>query len=413
MTKLNKRVSIVIATKDRYETLFDCIRGLLINYDNDKCEIVVRDNSSSPRSEEFLAEFNTYRSVVYSANSSPVSQSENCETAVALASGEFITLIGDDDCVASGLIRIADWMDELCIDSFFPGFSTYFWPGVSARLSSSNDTGHLNIAPISPPHIVCAESQRKAVLASGGTSLEKLPRLYYGLTRRSCLDHLKAVAGKCFPGPSPDMANAFALSYIVKKFVVAELPIFIAGNSRKSAAGLGLRGKHVGEINELPFLPTNTAQNWNSSIPFFWSGQTIWCQSAFAAATSMGHAVEFERENAFRVLYARALVYHPFYSARTLRAFLTRHTMPMDVFVELVIVIFKVSDLFARRIGNFIRNRLSPRSREIEGVESTPELPSVVDATKYVDRFMHTLNMDSFLDVCIKNKNRNDGDGEQ
>lgn len=396
------RISIVVATKDRYETLFDCVRGLLINYGGDACEIVVRDNSAQPREDEFLAAFGANRSVVYRFDPTPVSQSDNYERAVAMATGDFVTMIGDDDGVSWGLLQVVDWMDRHGVDAFFPGFSVYLWPGVSGRFAAANDTGRLSFPSRSSPRLVDARAQRKAVLASGSTSLEELPRLYYGLVRRTCLDRVRANAGACFPGPSPDMANAFALSYFVTKPAVAELPLFIAGNSRESSAGLGLRGQHVGEIPALPFLPRDTAEKWNPCIPYFWSGQTIWCQSAYTAAASLGRAPEFERENAYRTLYARVLVFQPRFAMRTMRALRARHASAGRAAAELVAILSMAAFLWLTRISGFVRRRLPGLRGQPSGGTQIQGLPSVIDATRHVDGVMHASDLEQWLDRSMK-----------
>lgn len=402
------RVSIVVATKDRYETLFNCVRGLLINYGSDDFEIVVRDNSAEPRAVEFLTEFSTHRNIVYSADPTPVSQSENCELAVAIATGEFVTLIGDDDGVSWGLLQIADWMARHDIDAFFSGFSVYLWPGVTGRLAAANDTGRLSLLPASRARAADPQAQREAVLACGGVSLEQLPRLYYGLVRRACLDRLRAQAGTCFPGPSPDMANAFALSYIVSKLVVAELPIFIAGNSRKSAAGMGLRGQHVGEIPSLSFLPRDTTEKWNLGIPYFWSGQTIWSQSAFAAAASMGRSAEFESANNYRELYARVLVFHPRFAPRVLRALRARRFELGSQVVEAAVIATIAVAMFFSRISGIVRRRLFLRSGPDSSGAQIQGVCTVIDATRHVDGVMRGLNLETWLDRSMQETARLD-----
>lgn len=402
MSAGKKRVSIVVATKDRYETLFDCVRGLLINYGGDDCEIVVRDNSVRPRANEFMAAFGANRCIVYHADPKPVSQSDNYERAVAMATGDYVTMIGDDDGVAWGLLQIADWMDRQGIDAFFPGFSVYLWPGVSARFSAPNEDGRLSFGPQLSPRLVDAQAQRKAVLASGSTSLEALPRLYYGLVRRTCLDRVRADAGAFFPGPSPDMANAFALSYVVGKLAVAELPVFIAGNSRKSAAGMGLRGHHVGEIPALPFLPRDTTAKWNPGIPYFWSGQTIWCQSAFTAAAAMGRTEEFEGENAYRMLYARVLVFQPAFAMRTVRALRARHPGVRRQVVEMVATTMIATAMWVSRVTGFIRRRLRARSDPVASGTQVQGLPSVIDATRHVDSVMQASDLVPWLDRSMQ-----------
>ena len=402
MSAGTKRVSIVVATKDRYETLFYCVRGLLINYGGDDCEIVVRDNSMQPRADEFRAAFGAFPSVVYHADPTPVSQSDNYERAVAMATGDYVTMIGDDDGVAWGLLQIADWMDRHGIDAFFPGFSVYLWPGVSARFAAPNEDGRLNFGPQASPRLVDAQVQRKAVLASGSTSLEELPRLYYGLVRRTCLEHVRADAGTFFPGPSPDMANAFALSYVVGKLAVAELPVFIAGNSRKSAAGMGLRGHHVGEIPALPFLPRDTTEKWNPGIPYFWSGQTIWCQSAFTAAVAMGREAEFESENAYRKLYARVLVFQPGFAMRAVRALRARHPGLGPQVIELAATTMIAVAMWFSRVSGFARRHLRARGGPVTSGTQVQGLPSVIDATRHVDGVMHASDLEPWLDRSMQ-----------
>jgi hypothetical protein len=396
-----KLVSIVVATKDRYDTLFDCIRGLLLNYGGDEVEIVVRDNSARPQTQRFVDEFGRHGGVVYHHDPVPVSQSENYELAVAAASGRYVTMIGDDDGVAQGLIAVARWMEQHAIDAFFPGFSVYLWPGVAPRLARANATGSLSLNRFEPPRRVSAAAQRNEVLEAGATTLALLPRLYYGLVARRVLGRLREAAGACFPGPSPDMANAFALSYLVQDYRVAQLPLFIAGNSRASNAGLGLRARHVGEIGELPFLPTDTVARWNPDIPFFWSGQTIWCQSAHAAAQALGRGDEFAAGNDFRHLYARLLVFQPRYLRRTWTAF-AHHWRPGGAArrtAEAVAVAGQAAALLAQRALSFAARRgRAAFARADTAAGDAPPLPGVCAATRAVDAAMARIDLKRWLD---------------
>lgn len=404
------RVSIVVATKDRYDTLYDCIDSLLLNYDCDDVEIVVHDNSARPRIEDFKARFGERRNVLYDHDPTPVSQSENYEHGVARARGKFVTMIGDDDGVAGGLLAIVEWMERHDLDAFFPGFAVYLWPGVSGRLSAANPDGCLIIRTWSGPRLVDPAAQRQAVLASGSTSLEELPRMYYGLVRRCCLERLRREADACFPGPSPDMANAYALSYVVGRMAVAELPVFIAGNSRSSNAGLGLRGKHVGEIADMPFLPHDSAEHWNPSIPFFWSGQTIWCQSAYAAATALGRAQEFDAENNYRALYARVLTYQPSFFDRLLRAFRARHGRSgvLHMGTEALATTAAAAGLWLARVAGVVRRRLDARAGATPSCVQFTSLPSIVDATLRTDAAISATNLGAWLDRGLQGSTGSD-----
>ncbi len=394
------RISIVVATKDHYDTLYDCIDSLLLNYDRDEVEIVVRDNSARPRIEDFITRFGARPNIQYSHDPRPVSQSENYEHGVTRARGEFVTMIGDDDGVAGGLLTIVRWMELHDLDAFFPGFAHYLWPGVSARMGATNPDGRLHIRSWSEPRLVDPVGQRQAVLASGSTSLEELPRLYYGLVRRRCLDWVRAEAGACFPGPSPDMANAYALSYAVRSMAVAYFPVFIAGNSRQSNAGLGLRGKHVGEIHDQPFLPQDTADRWNPFIPYFWSGQTIWCQSAYTAACALGQMQEFKEKNEYRVLYAQILVFHPRSIKRLFSAFSGYcGNSGFHLVTEAVAVLVRAAAFLSLRAAGFLKRRLTPIAIENVGGSLTyTGVYTIVEATKRVDALVAGIDLNVWLD---------------
>ncbi len=398
------RVSIVVATKDRYETLFDCIDGLLLNYDRDDIEIIVRDNSAHPRIQDFTARFGGQHNLVFLYDNTPVSQSENYELAVARARGDFVIMLGDDDGVAGGLLEIAAWMDRHALDAFLPGTSIYRWPGVSPRLSASNPDGWLSQQALLAPRLVDAEHERRAVFASGCTSLRNMPTMYHALVRRSCLDRLRAEAGACFPGPSPDMANAFALSYMVGRMAAAQLPVVISGNSLNSGAGLGLRGKHFGEISDLPFLPRDTTARWNPFIPFCWSGQTIWCQSAYSAAAALGRTQEFDALNDYRALYARVLVFQPGFTGRVRLAFHARHARDgvLRMGLEAVALVTIVAELWVKRIVGFIHRQLRARRRQGTGDSQATGLPSIVDATRSVDAAMVDIELGAWLDSGLQ-----------
>ena len=58
---------------------------------------------------------------------------------------------------------------------------------------------------------------------------------------------IRSFAGTAFPGPSPDIANAVAVASMVDTYLLADYPVFIAGNCKSSNAAKGLRKEHVGK----------------------------------------------------------------------------------------------------------------------------------------------------------------------
>jgi glycosyltransferase involved in cell wall biosynthesis len=401
-------LSILVATKDRYETLFSCIEGLLINYNKPQVEIIVRDNSACARSNEFIEKFKKFSCVSYHYASDPVSQTENYELGLGLVRGKFVTMIGDDDGIAGGLLEVIDWMESHSIEAFTNTSATYLWPNVKYRSQSSNNDGWLAFEERGAPELIDVAAARESVLRAGCTSLGSLPRLYYGIVSRKSLDKLKSRSGCYFPGPSPDMANAFALSFTISHLVRGNLPIFISGNSKSSNAALGLQGRHVGEIPKISFLPADTAEKWNPKIPFFWSGQTIWCQSAFTASIAMGRSLEFEAANNYINLYAKLLVWHPRFAKRIAGSFVTHHA-----FNNRSGMLFGLTNLAMRFFATWLQrgikfgiNRMGLSLKNNKHQEFTG-LPSVLEATRKIDESRNISEIVIWLESIINSRSGN------
>jgi hypothetical protein len=146
------------------------------------------------------------------------------------------------------------------------------------------------------------------MLLAGGTRLVELPRMYYGIVKKDVVSKVKQTCDTYIPGPSPDMANAVSMSVFTNNIYYVNFPIFIAGNSNKSTAGLGAKGAHVGKIEDVAFLPKDCAQKWSELIPKFWSGPTIWAESAIKAM----EACDKKKINDFNYLnlYANCMVFN-------------------------------------------------------------------------------------------------------
>jgi hypothetical protein len=310
-------LSIIIPTKNRYKYLESCLSALSVNYSRPEVEIIITDNSSVKQNIESLSLFSN---INYTYIDKPISQVENFEKAMSKVSGEFVTMIGDDDGLSNKMIEVVKFMKNNNIDALNSPFVSYYWPDIVTKNKVNNFSGKLffekykfNISGLNSINecIKC--------LKLGGTSLCKMPRMYYGLLKTSLLIDIKKQTGYFFPGPSPDMANAFSASLNVKNFVYFDAPLFIAGNSAKSAAGQGLAGKHQGSIENNPQLPKDCHVDWTMSIPKFWSGPTIWAESTLKVIQN-SKRYDLEKKFNFIRLYASCLVFHPIYKTEILRA---------------------------------------------------------------------------------------------
>lgn len=307
---MNPVLSIIIPTKNRYLYLESCLKALSICYNCPEVEIIISDNSNPRRDIESI---NLFSNIKYFHYQNDLSQVENFENAMNHVSGEYVTMIGDDDGLSSLLLLVVNLMKKNRNEALVAPFVTYYWPDVVSKSLINNFSGKLFLKKYNYKFKdINVKNEIIKSLRLGGGSLCNLPRMYYGIIRRDVLEKVKDKSGFFFPGPSPDMANAFSSATVISSLLLFDAPLFIAGNSPKSAAGLGLSGKHVGDIEGNPMLPIDCHLRWSKLVPRFWSGPTIWAESLLKAAELMGE-IKYIKAFNYPRLYANCLTFHPEY----------------------------------------------------------------------------------------------------
>lgn len=294
-------LSICIPTKNRYKYLFVLIKSFS-KFKSDDFEFVIQDNSDD--NNEILAllsELNDSR-FKYFYDSRELSVVDNSNYAVKNSSGEYLCMIGDDDGVVPSILTYVEYLKHKSLDGAYVNVASYYWGDIKMQVHNLSGTyryseGNKQEYQISPL------KELKASLREGATSMFKMPKLYHSIISRKSLDKVSAKCGTFFPGPSPDMANAVALSLVVDKYVYCDKPYIIAGASYVSGAGAGARKEHVGNIEEMKHLPKDTAAKWHDKIPRFWSGPTIWGESALRALEEIGELDYLKLFN-YNYLYA-------------------------------------------------------------------------------------------------------------
>ncbi|KNC94552.1 glycosyltransferase family 2 protein [Trabulsiella odontotermitis] len=301
-------LSILIPTKNRSEYLDDILSSIL-KWERKDFEIIIQDNSDSNKTRNVVEKYLTDNRVKYYFSSEELSVIDNFEYAVNNSSGNIITAVGDDDGLLPAVMDISDWMLENAADAVLTDKADYVWPDLISKYNSGYNNSKLRLKKK-----ICVEYKKidpieelRKVCNHGGTTMGLLPRIYYGLVKKDCLCKVQSLTGQFFPGPSPDMANAISLSLIVNNFYYLQYPAFIAGSSSKSTAGMGLKRKHVGSISEIKHLPKNTLSEWDELIPAFWSGPTIWAQSASCTIKKINPSYALN----YNYLYARCYVFFP------------------------------------------------------------------------------------------------------
>lgn len=293
-------LSIVVPTKNRYKYLYSLIEQIC--YINDKrIELVIQDNTEDNKEFEGYLNDHSFPFVHYYWDNKQYTVCENSDLGVLHAKGEYICFVGDDDIVSRYLIGFTEKMQEEGIEGAIFNRAVYDWPGVT-RVATHTFNVTIPRFTGEKIHLNGTKEQHK-ILQRCGTSLGRLPSLYQGVIRKSVLDKVRDACGTYFPGPSPDMGIAIVLPYYIGEYVYCDLPLVSSGASPKSAAGLGAKHQHKGELKNKSFLPSDIEEQWEKRIPMIWTAETIYAQSIFAALKNANKEHDLKLFN-FEYLYA-------------------------------------------------------------------------------------------------------------
>lgn len=288
-------LSVVVPTKNRYKYLFYLIE-LIDGFKSDEIELVIQDNSDDNAEMLDYLDKHNYPFLKYNYLTGSLSVKDNSDHAILNSSGEYVCFLGDDDGLLPSVVPVIRHMKENSVDYLISLPSFYNWPdfydpsifSLSSAISYIRGTGkYRTLDPM--------KELRKSS-SNGFDGLYRMPKVYQGVTSRSILNRIYERCGTFFPGPSPDMANAVALSLLNGKFMMYDGPLFISGQCRSFGGGERVIGAGLKKITEVPFLPKNITETWSKHLPTYWCADMIWPQSAIEAMKAMGADVEVNYE---------------------------------------------------------------------------------------------------------------------
>lgn len=310
MNEVLPLLSIVIPTRNRLEYVKSAIQSVLRIY-SPQLQLAVEDNSDSNDLEVWLRDNISDRRLVYHYSNSPVTMCENYERAMRLASGEYICLIGDDDGVNPEIVAATGWAKENVFDALVPSsMINYVWPDLQMTSRGSMEAGELSIRPFTGEMTFPdPEAEMLKCVQDAGQNFHKLPKAYYGIVKKRCMDLVKETTGSYFPGVSPDMSAALSIATVAKRICHVDYPLFVPGSSAKSNAGLSGLKKHIGWLRDQPHLPATCERDWSDKVPAFYSVQTIWAEATVNALSATGRLDVLRKFN-IPLLYALCSVFH-------------------------------------------------------------------------------------------------------
>ncbi len=351
---MNPLLSIVVPTKNRHYYLKYLVQ-YFCSIKSDKIELIIHDNSdinAVKGFEKIIESFNDSR-IKYLYTFDELSVIDNCDLGIANASGNFVTMIGDDDIFSEYIIGYIEFFNKAGVQAVLPIKSSYIWPDVKPRLYQDTMSGVYSVSKFKFKRIkVDVNNELAHVLNLGGVEILNLPRIYHGIIRRDILEKIYIETNSYFPGPSPDMANAVAICKYINKYEIIDVPLIISGHSKSSTGGQGAQGQHYGEISKIRHLPKDTAANWSEDVPFYWSGSTIYAESVIQALKRTNRIDVIKKFN-FEYLIANCFVFDTNYKDRIKKVYGSKNSS-FKLKVKYYILL-----IWLKRISFHLTNNLS------------------------------------------------------
>jgi hypothetical protein len=230
---MDPKFSILVPTRQRPDTLLATL-ATLIWHPGDDYEIVVADNFGDEDVAAVIAAAQQrHPQIKYIRSDRVLPMSENWERGLAACSGEYVSVLGDDDgflpstldvvrkLIAITQARVISWETH-----------TYWWPDTIVHWNRNKlyvSLGNLDVAWIqSRPALV--ETYRSTV------SFGRLPMIYNGFVHReiinSVIDRFGAYFVPAFA--SPDVTSGIVNLAHTNRYLHSFRPLAVRGNSRRS-----------------------------------------------------------------------------------------------------------------------------------------------------------------------------------
>jgi hypothetical protein len=224
------RFSLVIPTLQRSDTLRHSL-ATLVNQTYDDFEIVIQNNGRDSATEAVIRSFNDRR-IRHFWSDTVLPMAENWELALANATGEFITFVGDDDGLFPDACQLAaDIFARTNVEIVSWRPFCYYWPSF--------------IFPELQNRLIAdVDYDVKIRLISSRNQLRKfyrfelhysqLPMIYNSFVARSAIERVKSRAERYFLGVTPDVTSGIVNAACTEEFGLITRPLSIAGLSGHS-----------------------------------------------------------------------------------------------------------------------------------------------------------------------------------
>lgn len=316
-------LSVVVPTHNRSDYAISCIEAVLA-LDFPEIQLVMTDTSTDGRLQELLNQsdcaFLADPRFLYRRIQTPSNLTKNHNDAVALAEGEYVCIIGDDDCLTSAAIDAAKWASANRVPVVSQTVtSTYAWPDFRSSLARGGHASRLYVPRrAGRARWRNAKLDLNAALDRAFQATDGMPRCYHGIVRRELLEQVRAQTGAYFHGSSPDMSGAVATACLIERYCEVDLPLSIPGVSSGSNSGRSAMNTHKGELSSESQTDSFDKEGWTVGVPRFFAVETVWAHAGLETLGKL-RPDAFTKFNYAR-LFALCTVRHPEYAEKATSA---------------------------------------------------------------------------------------------
>jgi len=230
------KFSVLLPTHNRLDLLTRAITTVQEQNYSD-WEIIVSDNYSNEPIGSFVASLNDER-IKYIRTESFIPVTDNWYNALTHSSGEYVIMLGDDDCLLSGYFSLLSEMIEQyeSPDFIYTGALLYAYPNVIPGCEKGYLKSYKNRSVYqgqSDEFLLSPELAKQLVLDSMNFKVEFDYNMQFSLVSRKLINRLTSY-GPFYQSPYPDYYASNMIMWNAERILVVPTPLVVVGISPKS-----------------------------------------------------------------------------------------------------------------------------------------------------------------------------------
>jgi len=222
--------SVLVPTRERPETLRHTLDTVL-SQPGDDFEVIVADNASGPETRR-IVEAAGRPNLRYVRSEEVLPMAENWERGLELCSGEYVTVLGDDDAFVPSTLAMARRLASREPEIFSWTPHVYWWPDTIVPWNR-------NSLVVTLANAVTERSSRDALEAfyRGQVAFVQVPMIYSAFFHRGIIEEARMRYDGFFVprDTAPDVASSILGLHLSQTHVHCSRPLSIRGNSGKSS----------------------------------------------------------------------------------------------------------------------------------------------------------------------------------